>query len=107
MIVNAFLTENEPHWMDVVTEILLSLLTEASNLRRQVVDQVFNIIVPHLTSSSLKIILEVGEKRRLYLWPTYSTPSRCTATIEGLVKKNLIKKKDLFQEKLIIPSANI
>ena len=51
----------------MVTEILLSLLTEAPNLRRQVVDQVFNIIVPHLTSSSLKIILEVGEKRRLYL----------------------------------------
>ena len=45
-----------------MTEILLSLLTESSNLRRQVVDQVFNIIVPHLTSSSLKIILEVGEK---------------------------------------------
>jgi hypothetical protein len=47
--------------MDVVTEILLSLLTEASNLRRQVVDQVFNIIVPHLTTSALRIILEVRD----------------------------------------------
>ncbi|XP_046864871.1 rDNA transcriptional regulator pol5-like isoform X2 [Xenia sp. Carnegie-2017] len=55
--------ENEPHWMDVVTEILLSLITESSNFRRQVVDQVFNIIVPHLTSSSLKIILEAVHPR--------------------------------------------
>ena len=49
--------------MDVVTEILLSFLTESSNLRRQVVDQVFNIIVPHLTPSALNIILEVRLRR--------------------------------------------
>ncbi|XP_028411187.1 rDNA transcriptional regulator pol5-like [Dendronephthya gigantea] len=55
--------ENEPHWMDVVTEILLSLLTETSNLRRLVVGQVFNIIVTHLTSSAVKIILEAIDPR--------------------------------------------
>ena len=51
-----------------MTEILLSLLTEASNLRRQVVDQVFNIIVPHLTSSALKIILEVRLMKDYIEW---------------------------------------
>lgn len=53
--------------MDVVTEILLSFLTESSNLRRQVVDQVFNIIVPHLTSSALNIILEVRRNDEIKL----------------------------------------
>ncbi len=67
-IFDVYPTENEPHWMDVVTEILLSLLTEASNLRRQVVDQVFNIIVPHLTSSALKIILEVRLMKDYIEW---------------------------------------
>ena len=59
--------EDEPLWMDVVTEILLSFLTESSNLRRQVVDQVFNIIVPHLTSSALNIILEVRRNDEIKL----------------------------------------
>ena len=53
-----FLTE-EPHWVEVLTEILLSLLTRQSSLYRHVVDHAFTVISPHLTSTALAMILEV------------------------------------------------
>lgn len=50
---------DEPHWVEVLTEILLSLLTRPSNLLRHVVDEVFTAIAPHLTQDALGIILQV------------------------------------------------
>lgn len=55
--------------MEVLTEVLLSLLTRPSSLFRHVVDQVFTILAPHLTRNALTMILEVGA------WFGYQNPS--------------------------------
>nr|XP_048304627.1 myb-binding protein 1A isoform X2 [Myodes glareolus] len=49
----------EPVWVDVMVEILLSLLAQPSNLMRQVVRNVFAHICPHLTPRGLQLILAV------------------------------------------------
>ena len=54
--------------MEVLTEVLLSLLTRLSSLFRLVVDQVFTILAPHLTQNALIMILEVGA------WFVYQNP---------------------------------
>lgn len=46
--------------MEVLTEVLLSLLTRPSSLFRHVVDQVFTTVAPHLTLDALNMILEVS-----------------------------------------------
>ncbi|XP_070572411.1 myb-binding protein 1A-like protein [Ptychodera flava] len=51
--------DEEPEWIEVVTEILLSLLSQPSHLLRVVVDNVFKIICPHLTRDALQILLDV------------------------------------------------
>ncbi|XP_077995887.1 myb-binding protein 1A-like protein [Glandiceps talaboti] len=51
--------EGEPEWIEVVTEILLSLLAQSSRLLRVVVDSVFKIICPHLTKEALQLLLDV------------------------------------------------
>ena len=51
--------------MEVLTEVLLSLLTKTSSLFRHVVDQVFIILAPHLTHNALNMILEVGRCLKL------------------------------------------
>ena len=51
---------DEPHWVEVLTEVLLSLLTRPSSLFRHVVDQVFIVLAPHLTLNALKLCLEVS-----------------------------------------------
>ena len=45
--------------MEVMVEILLSLLAQPSNLMRQVVRSVFGHICPHLTPRCLQLILAV------------------------------------------------
>lgn len=57
--VSCYISE-EPHWVEVLTEVLLSLLTRPSSLFRHVVDHVFIILAPHLTRNALSMILEVG-----------------------------------------------
>ncbi|CAO2644053.1 Myb-binding protein 1A [Lemmus lemmus] len=49
----------EPVWVDVMVEILLSLLAQPSNLMRQVVRNVFGHICSHLTPRGLQLILAV------------------------------------------------
>uniref|UniRef100_F7BE85 MYB binding protein 1a n=1 Tax=Ornithorhynchus anatinus TaxID=9258 RepID=F7BE85_ORNAN len=49
----------EPGWVDVVVEILLSLLAQPSRLMRQVARSVFARICPHLSRSALQLILDV------------------------------------------------
>ncbi|KAK3731456.1 hypothetical protein QZH41_013647 [Actinostola sp. cb2023] len=56
---------DEPHWVEVLTEILLSLLTRPSNLLRHVVDEVFTAIAPHLTQDALRIIIQAVDARSL------------------------------------------
>lgn len=57
--VSCYISE-EPHWVEVLTEVLLSLLTRPSSLFRHVVDHVFTILAPLLTRNALNMILEVG-----------------------------------------------
>ena len=47
--------------MEVLTEVLLSLLTRPSSLFRRVVDQVFTMLAPHMTLNALNMILEVSK----------------------------------------------
>ncbi|XP_035690472.1 myb-binding protein 1A-like protein [Branchiostoma floridae] len=51
--------EDEPHWVEVVVEILLSLLSRPSHLLRTVVDNVFRAVCPQLTRKGLQLILDV------------------------------------------------
>uniref|UniRef100_A0A8C1QKM8 MYB binding protein (P160) 1a n=1 Tax=Cyprinus carpio TaxID=7962 RepID=A0A8C1QKM8_CYPCA len=56
--VNGFNSCNEePHWVEVVVEILLSLLSQPSRLIRSVCKAVFSRICPHLTQEALSSIL--------------------------------------------------
>ncbi|KAM4843480.1 myb-binding protein 1A [Thomomys bottae] len=49
----------EPPWVEVMVEILLSLLAQPSHLMRQVARNVFGHICSHLTSRALQLILKV------------------------------------------------
>ncbi|KAI4898192.1 hypothetical protein NFI96_030546 [Prochilodus magdalenae] len=51
--------EEEPHWVEVVVEILLSLLSQPSRLIRNVCKTAFSRICPHLTQPALSAILNV------------------------------------------------
>ncbi|XP_036380049.1 myb-binding protein 1A-like protein isoform X2 [Megalops cyprinoides] len=51
--------EDEPQWVEVVVEILLSLLSQPSRLIRQVCRTVFGGICPHVTQRALDAILDV------------------------------------------------
>ena len=59
LVTNSGSGEEEPEWMEVVTEVLLSLLSHNSHLLRTVVKNVFSMLYPHLTSAALQIIVEV------------------------------------------------
>ncbi|KAM6970524.1 myb-binding protein 1A-like protein [Aplochiton taeniatus] len=52
-------TEEEPHWAEVVVDILLSLLAQPSRHIRQVCKTVFAHICPHVTARALNAILDV------------------------------------------------
>ena len=49
----------EPHWSEVLTEILLSFLTQSSHMMRQIVNMVFTIILPDITPTAFQLIVEV------------------------------------------------
>uniref|UniRef100_A0A4W3KE69 MYB binding protein (P160) 1a n=1 Tax=Callorhinchus milii TaxID=7868 RepID=A0A4W3KE69_CALMI len=51
--------EEEPDWVEMVIEILLSLLSQQSRLMRHVSKMVFARICPHLTKRGLQLILAV------------------------------------------------
>ncbi|XP_006863342.1 PREDICTED: myb-binding protein 1A [Chrysochloris asiatica] len=49
----------EPPWVEVLVEILLSLLAQPSHLMRQVARSVFGHVCSHLTPRALQLILDV------------------------------------------------
>ncbi|XP_030078294.1 myb-binding protein 1A [Microcaecilia unicolor] len=51
--------DDEPEWVEVVVEILLSLFAQPSRLLRQVSKSVFSRICPHMTKRGLQLILDV------------------------------------------------
>lgn len=52
--------EEEPHWVEVLVEILLSLLSQPSRLIRQVCKTVFGRICPHVNQGAITAILDVS-----------------------------------------------
>ncbi|XP_062398833.1 myb-binding protein 1A-like protein [Sardina pilchardus] len=51
--------EVEPHWVEVLVEILLSLLSQPSRLIRQVCKTVFGRICPHVNQGAITAIMDV------------------------------------------------
>lgn len=52
--------EEEPKWVEVVVDLLLSLLSRDNHLLRSLVDSVFPHICPYLTPSAVHQILAVS-----------------------------------------------
>lgn len=52
--------EAEPEWVEVMVDILLSLLSQPSRHIRQVCKTVFSSICPHVTAAALTAILDVS-----------------------------------------------
>lgn len=50
--------KTEPHWTEVLTEVLLGFMAQSSHLMRQVVDAVYPTIVFHLTQDALDLLLK-------------------------------------------------
>ncbi|KAK7907052.1 hypothetical protein WMY93_015664 [Mugilogobius chulae] len=53
--------EEEPAWVEVLVELLLSLLSQPSRHMRQVCKMVFSSVCPHVTQDALGAILKVLE----------------------------------------------
>lgn len=61
VIVCSFAENTEPGWVEVIVEILLSLLAQPSLLIRRISKSVFGRICPNLTKKGLQLILDVSE----------------------------------------------
>lgn len=57
--------EEEPEWVEVMVDILLSLLSRPSRHIRQVCRTVFASICPNVTPAALAAILDVSERLSL------------------------------------------
>lgn len=55
----------EPEWVEVMVDILLSLLSQQSRHIRQVCKTVFSSICPNVTAAALSAILEVSNQHAL------------------------------------------
>ncbi|XP_065060180.1 uncharacterized protein LOC135687527 [Rhopilema esculentum] len=51
-------SSEEPHWSEVLTEILLSFLAQSSHMMRQIVNLVFTMMLPHITNNAFQLIME-------------------------------------------------
>lgn len=60
MFPNAATEQEEPEWVEVMVDILLSLLSQQSRHIRQVCKTVFSSICPHVTAAALTAILDVS-----------------------------------------------
>lgn len=57
--------EEEPEWVEVMVDILLSLLSQPSRHIRQVCKTVFTSICPHVTAAALTAILDVSNTNKV------------------------------------------
>jgi DNA polymerase phi len=51
-------TGDEPKWVEVVVDVLLSLLAHNKHFLRQLVSSVFSLLCPHMTTDALQAIME-------------------------------------------------
>ena len=62
IIVNvAMVSGTEPAWIDVLTDLLLSLLSQPQNMARVIVNLSFIQLIPHFTTTSLRLITDVSQ----------------------------------------------
>ncbi|XP_062887564.1 myb-binding protein 1A-like protein [Mobula hypostoma] len=88
--------KEEPEWVEVVVEILLSLLSQTSRLMRQVSKMVFMRICPHVTKEALQLILDVfnpateeGEESALIVTEDFEKPqTKVDSSNEDEVESN-------------------
>lgn len=65
---NAADVPEDPHWLEVVTDILLSLLSRNQHLLRTIVVSVWTLLAEHLTLDALQQVLDVIRAIRLLSW---------------------------------------
>ncbi|XP_041349197.1 myb-binding protein 1A-like protein [Gigantopelta aegis] len=56
---------DDPHWMEVITEVLVSLLSQNSNLTRVVTRTVFKTLADHTTRDSLAVIIKAIQPKKV------------------------------------------
>ena len=58
--------DEEPHWSEVLTDLLLGCLAQPSQLWRILSKQVYRHISPHLTNEGLQLIIKVLISNMIY-----------------------------------------
>ncbi len=53
---------DEPHWLDVLIDLLLSVLAKPARLLRTVIQVAFKYFVPFLQDTSLEPVLKVTDR---------------------------------------------
>lgn len=53
----------DPHWLEVVTDILLSLLSRNQHLLRSIVVSVWSLLAEHITPNALQQVLDVRKTK--------------------------------------------
>ena len=59
MIEGDRVVEGEPHWSEVLTDLLIGLLAQPSQLWRMLSKQVYRHISSHLTNDAIQLIVKV------------------------------------------------
>lgn len=62
-------TAQDPHWLEVVTDILLSLLSRNQHLLRSIVVSVWSLLAEHITPDALQQVLDVTKAHILGTCP--------------------------------------
>jgi len=52
--------EDEPHWTEVLTDVLLGFLAQPSQLWRTLSKQTYRYFTPHLTEEALHLVIKVS-----------------------------------------------
>ena len=59
--------EDEPHWTEVLTDVLLGFLTQPSQLWRTLSKQTYRHFIPHLSEEALHLVIKVYKLFQLVL----------------------------------------
>ena len=59
LLLLVLMTGTEPAWIDVVTDMMMSQLSQDQSLVRVIVNLAFTQLIPHYTECSLQLITDV------------------------------------------------
>ena len=60
MMMTLMSADTEPAWIDVLIDLLMSSLSQDQTLVRVVINSAFTQLIPQLTTTSLRLILDVS-----------------------------------------------